>query len=229
MTLCSNVAYRLKLAFEAWVSEIEYTSNINLKFNISDSLFICFNYTKTLEVLYNVPQEQILYIHGNVTDNGPLIFGHGEKECNIINAVMAETGNVDDSEFRHDIIKFIMSLHKDVATILNSHKDIWNSMSSINDVHVWGHNLGDVDQPYFREIASHLTAQTSSEISWYIKESNREGSKSDEQMYLDASTEKLKRIKALKSLGFPHVDSKNLRYYDLNQELELYPKYQSIP
>ena len=42
----------------------------------SDALFINFNYTKTLEDLYRIPEKQVFHLHG-VIDGGKFIFGHG--------------------------------------------------------------------------------------------------------------------------------------------------------
>ena len=49
------------------------------KIEQNDSVFFTFNYTKTLENLYNIPSSNIIHIHGCVEDNEDFILGHGKS------------------------------------------------------------------------------------------------------------------------------------------------------
>ena len=53
-------------------------SKFEFEFSIND-LFITFNYTHTLEKLYNIDKSRILHIHGEVGQNN-LILGYPEKD-----------------------------------------------------------------------------------------------------------------------------------------------------
>lgn len=58
------------LYFLEWIKSVnpfEYYVDKNLHFD-PDDLFITFNYTATLESLYQIPSENILHIHGKISD-----------------------------------------------------------------------------------------------------------------------------------------------------------------
>lgn len=73
----------LKTALLNWIETVEYPEadqiqTLLLQFE-PKSLFMSFNYTDTLEEFYQVPKNNILYLHNNANDySGDLIFGHGE-------------------------------------------------------------------------------------------------------------------------------------------------------
>lgn len=74
-----NIVSTLQDAFSEWINSIEiYPEAIVERLNItSKSLFLSFNYTTTLEKIYNIPKNSILYIHGCAERYDDLIFGHG--------------------------------------------------------------------------------------------------------------------------------------------------------
>jgi hypothetical protein len=53
---------------------------IDNEWSFKDSLFLNFNYTRTLEKLYNIAPDKVLHIHGNVlySDINDILFGHGD-------------------------------------------------------------------------------------------------------------------------------------------------------
>ena len=55
-----------------------------VKLIIQDSIFINFNYTKTLENLYGINQSNILHIHGCIDKYEDLILGHGKSHEEIV-------------------------------------------------------------------------------------------------------------------------------------------------
>lgn len=66
-------------AFPAWLNQLQ-SPNLEKKINIntSDSLFLNFNYTLTLENLYGIESDNIIHIHGKQGDSpGKLLLGHG--------------------------------------------------------------------------------------------------------------------------------------------------------
>lgn len=56
----------LQFCFEKWVCNCQmvYNNPNYLKLELQNSYFISFNYTDTLECLYNIPEERVLHIHG---------------------------------------------------------------------------------------------------------------------------------------------------------------------
>lgn len=69
----------IKKHFNDWVNSIRIDKNAkdeHIKFE-KRSLFLNFNYTKTLETIYGVPPDKILYIH---TQGEKYILGHNQPE-----------------------------------------------------------------------------------------------------------------------------------------------------
>ena len=135
----------------------------------ADDLFVTFNYTHILEKVYNIEEERILHIHGECTEDGTLIVGHGNDK--IIYQVDQEIAQLRrEFELSYDqprlnkineweaYRRFLKSLRKDVnigqaalRRFLDSYRDASNGIKRIN---VYGSSLGDIDLPYFELIES---------------------------------------------------------------------------
>lgn len=68
--------------FSEWISTIEYPDSILENAFLTDSVkatsfFLTFNYTRTLEKVYLIPESQICHIHG--VQGEEIIFGHGNR------------------------------------------------------------------------------------------------------------------------------------------------------
>lgn len=89
--LAKYIYYSLNKLFKLWIEETysdwkdriltksEESHSKLLKDTVlknSDALFINFNYTKTLEDLYRIPEEQVFHLHGVIGGEG-FVFGHG--------------------------------------------------------------------------------------------------------------------------------------------------------
>lgn len=62
--------YHVKRTFNAWIASLDKADGSKRIHLIrKDSLFITFNYTRTLEELYQIPDNQVLHIHGMVGDD----------------------------------------------------------------------------------------------------------------------------------------------------------------
>ena len=79
-----DIEYKLPKFFKKWVQTLQIQKNENNDFFVnllaSKSRYLSFNYTDFLETLYNIPYENIKYIHGcrkNKTET--LILGHAEN------------------------------------------------------------------------------------------------------------------------------------------------------
>ena len=63
--------------FNDWVHSINLNNADKRKYKFaSDSIFINFNYTRTLEEIYGIEEERVFHIHGDVSKKDSLIFGH---------------------------------------------------------------------------------------------------------------------------------------------------------
>jgi len=176
-----------------WIESIKLsTKKTTSKLSGDDHLFLSFNYTLLLESLYKIDRGRILHIHGSISeyDYEPVI-GHGNKQ--IIKEMKREA-----VDFEYDVIEdektgvisvtqrdgdedrirsiqykhaadFLEALEKDVQKYIVDNKAFFERLNVIDEVHIVGHSLGEVDMPYLKQIVD-ATENEVDWIMWYYKE-----------------------------------------------------------
>lgn len=130
-----------------WIKEIvtsERFLHIKRKPNLlfpTNSLYLNFNYTPTLETVYGISHNAINYIHGFYTDER-LLFGHSDQQ-----AILETKGNLQN---------FYKNSFKDIPRNIQKNHKYFESLKSYSINHIWilGHSLADVDYLYFEKINS---------------------------------------------------------------------------
>lgn len=158
----------------------------NIKF-IANSNFISFNYSNTLEKIYKIAREDILYIHGSAFENDSIILGHGvdpSKFTNdLVEAVPPEDLTEEEIEMWHqemsdkfdyeyelgvtEVNKYLAASFKSSAEIINENKSYFASLQEIDTVVILGHSMSDVDMPYFDEISKCIKKNSFWFVSYY--------------------------------------------------------------
>lgn len=141
-----------------------------------ESLFINFNYTLTLEDLYNINHQNILHIHGCVDYDEEFILGHGKsfEELQQLNSIELPKPPEDITsdelaQFYEDTavgqelheqlaldaaISGVAAQRKPVDRLLNEFSNFIETMTDIKNIHIYGLSLSDVDMPYIQYLAS---------------------------------------------------------------------------
>lgn len=158
--LAKYIYYSLNKLFKLWIEETysdwkdriltkgEESHSKLLKDTVlknSDALFINFNYTKTLEDLYRIPEEQVFHLHG-VIGGEKFIFGHGFDD------EVSDFNPLDVGAYMEEVVN---KLKKPVDSILTNNIQFFKSLSSIKEIYFIGFGIRDedgVDAPYFKEI-----------------------------------------------------------------------------
>lgn len=158
-------AYKiLSSLFRDWVyedlSSIKYDEICPLNSTpiFDDGLFLSFNYTMTLEMVYGVSNDRICHIHGAVINpKSRVYFGHG-----------------DDSEFK-EFPQFIGAdraynslkrfLRKDTSEALYANWDFFEKIKGVKEIYTFGFSFSDVDMIYLEEICSRIDVNA---VTWYI-------------------------------------------------------------
>lgn len=159
------------IVFRDWVHSINISECTRLiEFGPETSLFLNFNYTKTLEKVYGIPTDDILYIHGTFNkDNGldvnAITVGHGMSAED----VDRKFGN-DDDEMTKELKNLVNHFRKDTSKIINDNAEFWSSLKDVNDVYVFGHSVAEVDLPYFKKVIESIKPDASWHISVHKKE-----------------------------------------------------------
>lgn len=162
---CSN----LHKYFSEWINTIKINKNIEKKIdfynliNYNNSIFITFNYTKTLELLYEVNSSKICHIHG--VQGGNIIFGHG--------------GNEDrDIEYREYVgSEYILEsvykkFKKDTDKVIIQNVEFFRSLiGEVDKIYSYGFSFSEVDVPYIRRICETIETEN---VIWYINDFDKD-------------------------------------------------------
>ncbi|MBC3803347.1 hypothetical protein GH808_02690 [Acetobacterium fimetarium] len=147
--------------FSEWIRTIIIGQNILRKpelLNLIDKnndVFLTFNYTNTLELVYEA--KNVYHIHGE--QNGEIIFGHGNN-LDYIEEEKTYIGSEDSLQKMHD------SLKKDTKGSIEKNHEFFSKLtSSITKIYSYGFSFSPVDEIYIKEICSKLPTES---ITWYL-------------------------------------------------------------
>lgn len=171
----TSIYSELKGCFYDWVVQLNAPNpSQRIKLNLNKSLFLNFNYTKTLEKLYGIDSRKILHIHGCVDDEEDFIIGHGKtyKELEMLNAkkLVNSSENISIKKITQRYKDYcselelheqwakdaafgeVASLRKPVEELIKKHENFFNSLYDVHKIFVYGLSLSEIDIPYLAEI-----------------------------------------------------------------------------
>jgi hypothetical protein len=185
----------IRMAFEDWIDNIDI-SVVGAKMDLDKkAMFINFNYTMTIEEIYQIPQKQVVHIHGDIQNShGDLILGHN-KEMEAVSE-LDENGDSNrtlfsDSEEAAKIPFF--QFIKPVKDLIEQNIQTFDASGNVANIYVLGHSLNQIDLPYFEEIV-----KRSPRAIWHVS--------------YHYTFEKDQHALALDKLGIPHI---SIRFFQL--------------
>ena len=181
--------YEIRISFREWIEQLYRPEKEKmLPIEKLDSYYVSFNYTDTLESLYKIPSEQIIYIHGCVKRKEELVFGHGleyesihqretiEPPADVDTSekmeefYMNQTDLVEDETF-DEVCRQLSNQRKPVEECMRKLSPIWEQCGDLEIIHVYGFSFSDIDMPYIEELVKHINKlNTTWEISYFTKE-----------------------------------------------------------
>lgn len=108
-------------------------------------VFLTFNYTLTLEEVYNINEKRICHIHGCINNSDELIIGHGELEESLKN----EESYFSIFETKNEVHNL---LAKDSETVIKRNYDFFLRLSGIEEIYLIGFSLSKPDELYISTI-----------------------------------------------------------------------------
>jgi hypothetical protein len=156
-----NLVRNLKEALYNWVESLDFNSTckkLNLKKN---DFYLTFNYTLTLETIYDINPKNILHIHGSLEFSpDDLVIGHNgeitkESTCELDEFGDSERTMFTDSENISKRPYYV--LHKPVGDLIIENKSFFSNLKNIEEINILGHSLNKIDLPYFEEICKNAT------------------------------------------------------------------------
>lgn len=180
----------VRKALPRWVRQLNRPNpDVRLMLNDKDSVFLTFNYTRTLEDLYGISDDVVLHVHGK--DGDPwdgLLLGHGgnvsrehlEKPFHKVTKEDLEEGNVPDPNLElaesdaiqagyHMVMKWAKPVHDKIAEFSEFFKDL----SSVEEVFVLGLSFSMVDQAYITEVVNSVGSNAGWSISYYSEKDKK--------------------------------------------------------
>lgn len=170
-----QLAEILKSYFSQWVIDtldkndnydiIRETIDSNSLLNLnSNDYYLLFNYTHTLQNLYEIQDERIFYIHGESNEDldDEIIVGHGNnriieyleaKICELEQKYDYEQGSMNRIEENKCLLRYIEKLKKDVTFCRSRANSFYISIKdTVDTICVYGLSLGEVDLPYLKQL-----------------------------------------------------------------------------
>lgn len=154
--------------FYEWLSSVDCSNAIPDLSLPLDALYVSFNYTDTLQVLYNIPEGNVLHIHGalknidtkcinNASIRTEIQFGSPELDPdNVCSELEQQYG---DDDFYGASISLAVTTLGNAAQ--NASKNISNNYTrleiflgnhNIDEVIILGHTLSEADFSYYADI-----------------------------------------------------------------------------
>ncbi len=156
---------KIKELFPEWINtiNIDRVTPIETFQQLIDSLdfFLTFNYTETLEQVYDVSETQVCHIHG--MQNSEIFFGHGSDEDQTEEHMQQYYGS-QDGLFE---IKNALRKRTDLALKKNEAFFVSLTNASIEKIYSFGFSFSQVDKIYLREICSRINTD---EVKWYFND-----------------------------------------------------------
>ena len=185
----------LRNDFQNWLS-MAYENcfkNKKIQFPNEDSIFLTFNYTKTLEDIYEIDAKRIYHIHGVIDDKDSMEVGHGlgEEELNdMLIGQEPRIGEVWNNRLNRMVrlqivkpkhkelaalssIESLVTLKKDVEGCIKKNQVFFNEILDVERIYVYGFSFSYIDIPYLEKIIRRTKPETHWVISWYSQEDKR--------------------------------------------------------
>ncbi len=162
------VLNNIKPLMKEWAKSLS-TKKITPKLQLSkNSRYINFNYTTVLEDLYDIPKENILHIHGSVTDEEDIVVGYNDGN----DSAEINTDNINLERSLENIEKEMHKFYKDTGDIIDKYNDVFfDQLYDISRVVVLGHSLSSIDILYISRVVECVEDDTHWHFSAYSPKS----------------------------------------------------------
>lgn len=151
--------------FREWVNSIDISNVKRIMALSKEANYLTFNYTDTLETIYDIPKANILHIHGSRGTGDDYIVGHSNYRDE--HKAYEDNDILFKQQTRAKIIGWMNNQYKDSEAIVSYNDSYFRSLSNIQQVIVLGHSLNWVDLPYFKKIAEVTDPNTLWKFSFY--------------------------------------------------------------
>lgn len=166
---------QLPIFFGNWISKLPRNIEKDPKLDIdTTAFFFTFNYTMTLEELYNVPTENIWHIHRSLNDFrrgiNPIV-GHDSNAGQLLSFYIKQRELAPNifPTFADNINRELANGAKKVKEIIQESKQRFYQYTDIKHFFIMGFSMNNIDMPYIQEIINVNKNIASAEwtVYWY--------------------------------------------------------------
>lgn len=178
------VAQELPRRFRMWVESLSVgTEDRPLRELFRNGKVLCFNYTEFVETLYEIPEQNVCYIHGcrkkrKYHPKGRLILGHIPGASDDAFAFDDASNLKGKDPYKHAmsqiaqnqvlqlIADYDAEMTKNCHEIITAHTSFFSELKEIETIVVIGHSFSPVDWDYFSEVNANLSNRKNAH--WYF-------------------------------------------------------------
>lgn len=163
----------VRCTFAEWINQLNEPERKQMITMEKNSTFVTFNYTDTLESLYKIAANQIIYIHGCAKRGEKLELGHGKTVEDIQSEYYSQIPEDVDSpeQIEHfyanandwveedtymEIIQRLADQRKPVEELMSKLDKLLYCMTNIKQIHIYGFSFSDIDIPYIEKIVNSI-------------------------------------------------------------------------
>lgn len=200
-----DLRYQITDLFKNWVKSLKSACCCKkLSLESTDAFFINFNYTNTLEYLYQINPTNILYIHGDASNpTHDLIFGHHLDHLAISEKIWSED-SLEDEALEH-IRSYYIHFRKPVENIIKKNKGVFEFLKNVNEVYILGLSLSIVDFPYIQEIYNSVSKDAKWIVSYHNANDASNANQTFSKLNITLPRYKLLKLENLSSEFLPKL------------------------
>jgi hypothetical protein len=202
--ICNLLTDGLKSMLNEWIltvnSSIHKCQRISTYQFMKDDFLLTFNYTNTLEQLYNISEYSICHIHGKakhitchpgkITDEPDIIIGHSYNSKPIIPQFSFFKHGKPKSVFSYfegtcEVESYFNKSYKNTKLIIDDKLCYFENdyLSQFDKISIIGHSLSKVDLPYFQKISQNANLNVQYDIT-YCGDENKSNIINNSNMFL---------------------------------------------
>ena len=110
-------------------------------------------------MLYKIPEERVLHIHGRSSKHEHLIYGHNKF-------LYEDSMNYDNEQVSFELNKYRKNPYEHIF----KHQNLKEILKDVEFVHIYGFSFSVVDEDYISWVFRNVSATSQWEISWFSKE-----------------------------------------------------------
>lgn len=155
------IVKQIKPLLRKWIEQIDL-SKVKPQLSLpQDSWYISFNYTLTLEKVYNISPDRICHIHNSVSDK-TIIVGH--KHIVDIDEIGEQNFDWYEECAKKNIGKTMNEMIKLPLRIKSDHEDFFSKIKGLKRIVVLGHSISEIDEDYY----GYIRGASDPDAHWHI-------------------------------------------------------------